>query len=136
MIKVKGHVATVYHAGTASYYEATLIRKVSRQEMIAVNKAAAGEDPRQDGSIFKDVIARVMKKRPTVYNDLNTDRTKRRLKASFLFPNADQLTALSAEMKRQFGDRLLDVGVTREINTTVSRYTSGGGEFFVRLTAF
>ena len=136
MNKVKGHVATVYHAGTDSYYEATLIRKVSRRELIAVDKASAGEDPRPDATIFKDVISKVMGKNPLVYNDLNKDKTTRRLKAAWLFPNGAQFSKLDNEFQRQFGDRLIEVGTTRAYED-VGRFSgAGGGELFVRLTAY
>ena len=135
MNKVKGHIATVYHAGSNSYYEATLIRKVSKQELIAVDKAASGEDPRPDGAIFSAIVQEVMGKRPRYFNDLNPSRTERRIKASFMYPNATQLYRLTSKFRLAFGDRFIDCDVTKERNVDM-HVNSNGGELFLRLTAY
>jgi hypothetical protein len=132
----KSDVATVWHAGTGSYYEAAIIRKMSKQEVIGETKAAAGEDPRPDTTIFKDVIKRVLGKSPIVYNDINKDKTKRRLKAAWLFPNGAQFNKIDGEFQKAFGDRLIEVGTTREFVPAGRFGGAGGGELFVRLTAY
>lgn len=131
----KGDVATVYHAGSDSYYEATLIRKVSRQELIAVGKASAGEDPRTDTTLFKDVVEHVLHERPTVYNDVNGAKTKRRLKAACVYPSDAELAKLRIYMRATFGDRLLDMGVTTD-RSNGERMQSTGGELYIKLTAY
>jgi hypothetical protein len=133
----KGERATVFHAGTNAFYEATIVRYVSKPEMVATLKASCAEDPRPDGTIFRDVLRNlnISQGGMTVYNDLNPTKDKRRLKLAGWDPvPAATVSKFNTALKTAFGDRYIESGVTKFVRRP--GYGSSGGELFVRLTAY
>lgn len=137
----KGHIATVYHAGTDSFYEAQIIRKISKRAVDAENKAACGEDPRPLMTIFRQALDEAKLPNITgdrlIYNDLSKDKSKRRLKVAGTGKlTTAQLDRVHKAMERHFGDRVLEVGITPAVKNVPSWYRGTyGNELYVRLTA-
>lgn len=141
-VKLKsGHKATVYHAGTDSYYDATIIRPVSRQELVAVSKVTSGEDPRPDATILRETLASISinVNNRLIYNDFRLNRAERRLKIRGRLnsvKNLNDLNRIHTALKSQFGDRLLDVGLTDPPVNPPMWQSSLGGELYIRLKAY
>lgn len=138
----KGDTATVYHAGTDSFYEAVIRKPLSKRSVAAENKAAAGEDPRPLMTIFRQALSEAKVPSITgdrlIYNDLSKDKTKRRLKVAGTGKlTTAQLNRVHEAMVRHFGDeRILEVGITPKVKNVPSWYRGTfGEELYVRMTA-
>lgn len=92
-----------------------------------------------DGVVFANTVKGLSKKvvkqprRVTFWNDLSTDKCRRRLKAQGIRPSSKQLAKYRSAFMKAYGDRFIECGVTKK---WVIGWMTGGGDLFVRVATY